>query len=135
MSMSFYQTHMGARFFQKHVPELIKALQQLAVPQKQVAVSLDTSAPAEIIRLLYHGELEFSATNPAADMPEYIKWNDAIKDCRKRLTDKYGSTFVADLEAYDELLIARASVEFEQTFTQGFRTAVQLLSAGLSHTP
>ena len=104
-------------FFTEELPLLLKASQPLAAP-----------AASEILSSLYYGDYE----------PEVHKSRAVDRKFSKMLEKAHGALIETlspqgeeALNGYMDVLAERSSAVVEQAYESGFRTAVQLLVAGL----
>lgn len=129
--MQFYETKMGHQFFQVQLPALLSALQRIAAALEQPpkAVRLSEEVPADYLSDLYYGNLE----------PDKEINNDTIRRCTKeiiRMQEEIKQQLSPDEFAKVEKLMMkieqRAFEETNTAFQTGFRTAMQMVAAGLS---
>ena len=107
-------------FFTEKLPILLKASQPLAAP----------AAASEILSSLYYGDYE----------PEVHKSRAVDRKFSKMLEKAHGALIETPspqgkeaLNGYMDLLAERSAAVVEQAYESGFRTAVQLLVAGLTN--
>jgi len=129
--MQFHETELGKRFFQGQLPELISALTDIAAALKTPALAyqLQQSVPEDFLRDLYLGNYDpsdISATSQEKEvMPEVIAIQEQL---RERLYQGEWDLF----ERYCSLQSAIGTIDREQAFAAGFRSATTLIAAGLS---
>ena len=129
--MSFYETEMGRTFFACHVPQLIQAVQDLAVALSKSApmMALPVKPEPEFLSELYHGNYEpetFKQTPESSLHTQVI--NTAHEDLLTVLTQEGREKLVK----YEDALAEHNSAEMERAYESGFRIAVQMMVAGLS---
>lgn len=131
MNMQFYETKMGHQFFQVQLPALLSALQQIAAALEQSpgTVRLSPEVPADYLSDLYYGNLE----------PDKEINNDVIRRCTKEIIDmqeeikqQLSPEEFAQVEKLTMKIEQRACEETDAAFQTGFRTAMQMVVAGLS---
>lgn len=131
--MNFYETRMGHTFFEHQLPHLISALKELtsAVSQAkpQPVFRLPVDVPSDFLKELYYGNFEPDMEQDAAQLREY---NKPVVERQKYLKELLSPDAWAQVEEYRRVLDARSSFEMEQAFETGFRSAVRLITAGLS---
>lgn len=129
--MQFYETKMGHQFFQCQLPALLSALQRIAdtLGQPPKAVRLSAEVPADYLSDLYYGNLE----------PDKQITNEAIRRCTKEIIalqdeirNRVSPEEFAQLEKLTMKIEQRACEETGAAFQAGFRTAIQMIAAGLS---
>ena len=132
MSIQFHATSMGKVFFQNHVPKLVKALADIAAILHKPApvMCLQSGNYDAFLTALYHGNLE----------PDEAPNNDQQSACakeilafQKRLRAALNQDQWSEVEHYRSLLEERHCADREQAFATGFRCAMTMLAAGLSH--
>lgn len=129
--MSFYETQMGRAFFECHVPQLIKAVQDVAKVLSKPApvMALSVKPEPEFLSELYHGSYEpetFKLTPEGSLHTQEI--NAAHEDLLAVLTQEGQEKLIK----YQDALAEHNSAEMERAYESGFRTAVQMMGAGLS---
>ena len=82
--MDFYQTPMGHTFFERHVPQLIQAIEALtsALDKPAQAVTLPVEADPEFLSRLYLGEYESA---PFQQTPEGAELTRAVNKAHEEL--------------------------------------------------
>ena len=129
--MSFYQTPMGHAFFEHHVPQLVKAIQALtaALNKPAPALTLPVEADPEFLSRLYLGEYESA---PFRQTPEGAEFTRAVNAAHKELEAVLPECCHEKLMKYQDTLTMREGVDLQMAYESGFRTAVQMIVAGLS---
>lgn len=134
--MNFHETRMGHTFFEHQIPQLISALQELttAISQEKAppVFRLPVDVPSDFLKELYYGNFEPDMEQDATQLREY---NKPVMECHKRLKEVLAPEVWAQVEEYRHALDSRNSFEIEQAFETGFRSAVRLITAGLSVPP
>ena len=134
--MNFHETKMGAFFFNRQLPDLIKALREIAA-----ALSVSKTAPAPF-RLTDTGETDFLHNlfygNYEPDIygcvtaPSRLDQN--VKEAEKALIPALGESKML-FEQYQRAISERDSAIAEQSYCCGYRTAVQMIVSGLVALP
>lgn len=131
--MNFYETRAGRTFFEHQLPQLISALRELtaAISQdkSQPVFRLPVDVPSDFLKDLYYGNFEPDMEQDAAQLREY---NKPVVECQKRLKELLAPDVWELVEEYRNALDVRAGYEIEQAFETGFRSAVRMITAGLS---
>jgi len=134
--MNFYETRAGRTFFEHQLPQLISALKELTAAVSQVkpqsVLQLPIDVPSDFLKELYYGNFEPDMEQDAAQLREY---NKPVVERQKHLRELLSPDAWAQVEEYRRALDARSSFEMEQAFETGFRSAVRLITAGLSVPP
>lgn len=129
--MQFYETKIGNLFFTQQIPQLITALQKIAVALERPAPVLHMPSPVspEYLRDLYYGNLE----------PDQHVYNEAIRlytkeiiGLQNNLRQRLAPEDLELMEALEQNLDRRSCEEEELAFEIGFQTAIQMVVAGLS---
>lgn len=129
--MNFYETRMGRSFFEHQLPQLIRAIQDLTVALEKPAqqVTLPVEGDPEFLSELYYGNYEpgiFKSTPESAELIQ--KLNDAYGVLAETLSEESS----ARLDRYLEIAAERSAADARLAYESGFRTAVQMIVAGLS---
>lgn len=129
--MDFYQTPMGHTFFERHVPQLIQAIEALtsALDKPAQAVTLPVEADPEFLSRLYLGEYESA---PFQQTPEGAELTRAVNTAHDELEALLPEGCHEKLMQYQDTLTMREGVDLQMAYESGFRTAVQMIVAGLS---
>ena len=129
--MQFYETHMGRAFFQGQLPKLIGALESIAAalrsPPPVYQVPMEVSP--DFLSKLYYGECVPSDEPESEEQKQCTK---KIVACQKALRAVCSEAVWAKIETYRSLLDERCSIDREQAFSAGVRTAMRMVAAGLS---
>ncbi len=132
--MQFYETHLGNRFFNGQLPELIHVLKDIAESlkcPKTPAVRLPVEVSPDYLTEFYYGNLEPSKKIDSETIRRMTR--DAIvvqEKLKSRLSEE-------DWELVTELntvIDNRACEESAISFRTGFCIAMQMMAAGLSET-
>lgn len=130
--MQFYETQLGRAFFQGQLPKLIGALESIATalrsPPPICQVPLEASP--DFLSDLYYGRYDPSDEPESEEQRQYTK---KITACQKSLREMCSEAVWEQIEDYRTLLNERGSVEREQAFSAGVRTAIRVIVAGLSN--
>ena len=129
--MNFYQTPMGHTFFEHHVPQLIQSIETLAtaLDKPTRAVTLPVEADPEFLSRLYLGEYESA---PFQRTPEGAELTRAVNAAHAELEAVLPESCHEKLMQYQDTLTMREGVDLQMAYESGFRTAVQMMTAGLS---
>lgn len=129
--MNFYQTPMGRAFFERHVPQLIHAIEALttALDKPAQSVALPVEADPDFLSALYYGNYEAATFQPTPESSELTR---AINQAHSNLAEAMPDPCRAKLRAYEDARSARDAFEMRRAYEAGFRTAVQMIVAGLS---
>ena len=131
VDMKFYETRMGRCFFERKMPQLIKAIQELAVvlSKPSPAIGLLVDRDPSFLSDLYYGQYEPAFfTDPAADR----QFSQAVQQGRDALLETLSEQGGAAFIKYEDAVYKQHSAVVEQAYESGFRTAVQMLLSGLS---
>lgn len=129
--MNFHDTKMGHIFFEHQLPQLIKAIQALtaALDKPLQSVALPVEADPEFLSKLYLGEYESA---PFRQTPEGVEITRAVNAAHKELEAALPESCHEKLMQYQDTLTMREGVDMQMAYESGFRTAVQMMAAGLS---
>lgn len=129
--MNFHDTTMGHIFFERQLPQLIRSIDALTaalVKPTQVA-SLPLEPDPEFLSELYYGNYEPGTFKQTPESAEHTR---AINEARDALEVALPEAAQEKLRLYEDTLSMRDSDEIRWAYESGFRTAVQMLVAGLS---
>lgn len=131
MTMNFHDTVMGRAFFERQLPQLIRAIQALtaALDKPAQQVVLPVAADPEFLSELYFGNYESGVFKQASGTSEL---NQAVKQAYNVLAETLPDQHRENLEAYLDVAADRNSDNMRRAYESGFRTAVQMIMAGLS---
>ena len=129
--MSFYETRMGRTFFEHQLPQLINALQALtaALDRPTQQVTLPVEGDPEFLSELYFGNYKpgiFKST------PEGDRLIQKLNDAHDALVETLSWESCEKLDRYLEIAAERNATDSRLAYESGFRTAVQMIVAGLS---
>ena len=129
--MNFHDTKMGHIFFEHQLPQLIKAIQALtvALDKPLQSVPLPVEADPEFLSKLYLGEYE---STPFRQTPEGKRITRAVNAAHEELKASLPESCHEKLIKYQDTLTAREGIDMQMAYESGFRTAVQMMAAGLS---
>lgn len=129
--MNFYETKMGSQFFNQQLPQLIQVLQDIAAALSRpvTPVKLPPEAKSNILSDLYWGNYEPSVF---FKVEEDSKLDAAVVSARTALMEVLPANARDCLEAYQAAVDARTSAVLERSYESGYRTAVQMVFAGLA---
>lgn len=129
--MNFHDTKMGHIFFEHQLPQLIRSIQALtaALDKPVQSVALPVEADPEFLSKLYLGEYESA---PFRQTPEGERITRAVNAAHKELEAALPESCHEKLMKYQDTLTMREGVDLQMAYESGFRTAVQMIVAGLS---
>lgn len=132
--MNFHETICGRRFFDAQLPHLIKALERIADGLTQPKMSLPHGMTIEpnFLHDLYYGDYEPSVFKKQSNRQKEL--NQAVSKAEAALRDvlQQSPAAVKAFEAYQLAVGEQHGAVTEQAFESGYRTAMQMLMAGLS---
>lgn len=129
--MNFHETQMGRAFFEHQLPQLIQAIKALtsALDKPTRAVTLPVEADPEFLSRLYLGEYESA---PFQQTPEGAELTRAVNAAHEELEALLPEGCHEKLMQYQDTLTMREGADLQMAYESGFRTAVQMIVAGLS---
>ena len=129
--MNFHDTKMGHTFFEHQLPQLIKTIQALtaALDKPVQSVALPVEADPEFLSKLYLGEYESA---PFRQTPEGERITRAVNAAHEELEAALPESCHEKLMQYQDTLTMREGVDLQMAYESGFRTAIQMIAAGLS---
>ena len=129
--MNFHDTKMGHIFFEHQLPQLIRSIQALtaALDKPVQSVALPVEADPEFLSKLYLGEYE---SVPFRQTPEGAEIIRAVNAAHEELETALPESCHEKLMKYQDTLTMREGVDLQMAYESGFRTAVQMIAAGLS---
>lgn len=129
--MNFHDTKMGHTFFEHQLPQLIQAIQTLtaALDKPVQSVVLPVEADPEFLSRLYMGEYESA---PFRQTPEGVEITRAVNAAHEELEAVVPESCHEKLMKYQDTLTMREGVDLRMAYESGFRTAIQMIAAGLS---
>jgi len=132
--MEFYQTGYGKRFFEVQLPKLIDALNDVAAalqaPFVNPEIQVDTR-PA-LLRDFYNGYFQPGEDAGETKTQRYRELTQQLESIRGKLKNQINPEDWALVQEYTQTFAERCAEELDITFESGYRTATQLLLAGLS---
>ena len=129
--MNFYETKMGSIFFNRQLPELIKALQEIAAALSKpapAAVNLTGMEEPDFLHNLFYGHYEPDIYG-CVTAPSRL--DQKVKETEKALLPALGQSKRL-FEQYQVAVSERDSAIAEQSYICGYRTAVQMIVSGLA---
>lgn len=132
--MNFHETPIERRFFNQQLPLLTTALQDVAkaLTQDRQVVRLSPEIPADFMHNFFYGRYDPS---DYANSAEYDHYSQRIMDHQTVLLHEVTPEIWGMIDHYQTLLEVRATLDREQAFNAGFRSALTLVMAGLSAPP
>ena len=129
--MNFHDTKMGHTFFEHQLPHLIQAIEALttALDKPAQATILPVEADPEFLSRLYLGEYESA---PFQQTPEGAELTRAVNTAHDELEALLPEGCHEKLMQYQDALTMREGVDMQMAYESGFRTAVQMMAAGLA---
>ena len=132
--MNFHETKMGTIFFNHQIPELIKALREIAMALSKpapAAIQLAETGEPDFLHNLFYGNYEPDIYG-CVTVPSRLDQN--VKEAEKALLPALGQSQRL-FEQYQTAVSERDSVIAEQSYCCGYRTAVQMIVSGLTALP
>jgi hypothetical protein len=132
--MNFHETKMGTIFFNHQIPELIKALREIAMALSKpapAAIQLAETGEPDFLHNLFYGNYEPDIYG-CVTVPSRLDQN--VKEAEKALLPALGQSQRL-FEQYQTAVSERDSVIAEQSYCCGYRTAVQMIVSGLTTLP
>lgn len=132
--MNFHETKMGTIFFSHQIPELIKALREIATALSKpapAAIQLTETGEPNFLHNLFYGNYEPDIYG-CVTVPSRLDQN--VKEAEKALVPALGQSQRL-FEQYQTAVSERDSVIAEQSYCCGYRTAVQMIVSGLTTLP
>ena len=135
--MNFHETICGRRFFDAQLPHLIKALERIAdgLAHTETAPPQGIAPDPNFLHDLYSGEYEPSVFKEQDKKQQVL--NHTVSAAETALRGELSKTpaALAAFEVYQTAAGERNSAVIEQAFESGYRTAMQMLFAGLVSAP
>ena len=132
--MNFHETICGRRFFDSQLPHLIKALERIAdgLTHTETASPQGITPEPNFLHDLYYGDYEPSVFKKQSNRQKEL--NQAVSKAETALRDvlQQSPAAVKAFEAYQLAVGEQHGAVTEQAFESGYRTAMQMLMAGLS---
>ena len=132
--MNFHETKMGTIFFNQQIPELIKALRDIATALSKpvpAAIRLAETGEPDFLHNLFYGNYEPDIYG-CVTVPSRLDQN--VKEAEKALLPALGQSQRL-FEQYQTAVSERDSAIAEQSYCWGYRTAVQMIVSGLTALP
>ena len=129
--MNFHETKMGTTFFNQQIPELIKALRDIATALSKpvpAAIRLAETGEPDFLHNLFYGNYEPDIYG-CVTVPSRLDQN--VKEAEKALLPALGQSQRL-FEQYQTAVSERDSAIAEQSYCCGYRTAVQMIVSGLT---
>ncbi len=129
--MNFHETKMGTIFFNHQIPELIKALREIATALSKptpAAIQLAETVEPDFLHNLFYGNYEPDIYG-CVTVPSRLDQN--VKEAEKALVPALGQSQKL-FEQYQTAVSERDSAIAEQSYCCGYRTAVQMIVSGLT---
>ena len=129
--MNFHETKMGTIFFNHQIPELIKALREIAMALSKpapAAIQLAETGESDFLHNLFYGNYEPDIYG-CVTVPSRLDQN--VKEAEKALVPALGQSQRL-FEQYQTAVSERDSLIAEQSYCCGYRTAVQMIVSGLT---
>lgn len=129
--MNFHETRMGRAFFEHQLPQLTHAIQALTVALDRSAqqVTLPVEGDPEFLSELYFGNYEPGIFKSIPDGDRLIQ---ELNDAYDVLVETLSKESRDRLDRYLEISAERSATDARLAYESGFRTAVQMIVAGLS---
>lgn len=132
--MNFHETKMGTIFFNHQIPELIKALREIAAAMSKpapAAIQLTETGEPDFLHNLFYGNYEPDIYG-CVTVPSRL--DQKVKEAEKALLPALGQS-QGLFEQYQTAVSERNSAIAEQSYCCGYRTAVQMIVSGLTALP
>jgi hypothetical protein len=132
--MNFHETKMGTIFFNHQIPELMKALRDIAADLSKpvpAAIRLAETGESDFLHNLFYGNYEPDIYG-CVTVPSRLDQN--VKEAEKALLPALGQSQRL-FEQYQTAVSERDSAIAEQSYCCGYRTAVQMIVSGLTALP
>ena len=132
--MNFHETKMGTIFFNQQIPELIKALRDIATALSKpvpAAIRLAETGEPDFLHNLFYGNYEPDIYG-CVTVPSRLDQN--VKEAEKALLPALGQSQRL-FEQYQTAVSERDSAIAEQSYCCGYRTAAQMIVSGLTALP
>lgn len=129
--MNFHETKMGTIFFNHQIPELIKALREIATALSKpapTAIQLAETGEPDFLHNLFYGNYEPDFYG-CITVPSRLEQN--VKEAEKALRPALGQSQRL-FEQFQTAVSERNSAIAEQSYCCGYRTAVQMIVSGLT---
>lgn len=129
--MNFHDTKMGHLFFEHQLPQLIHTIQTLttALNKPVHAVTLSSEADPDFLSDLYYGNYEPDIFFQDSESREYTRSINAAYDALRVVLSE---DKLKKVDNYVQALKLRDDADMERAYESGFRTAVQMIVAGLA---
>lgn len=129
--MNFHDTRMGRIFFERQLPKLIQSIQALtaALDKPAQSVVLPVETHPEFLSELYFGNYESGVFKQTSETNELEQ---AVKRAYNALVETLPDQSREGLEEYLDAAAERNSDNMRRAYESGFRTAVQMIMAGMS---
>lgn len=129
--MQFYETKMGNCFFNRQIPTLLSILERIATALERPAPAfrLPAEMPPEYLSDLYYGNLE---PDQQVDNKAIRRYTKELCGMQETLQQRLAAKDFALVEELQRTLDLRCCEETKTAFEVGFRTAMQMVMAGLS---
>ena len=129
--MNFHETKMGTIFFNHQIPQVIKALREIATALSKpapAAIQLAETVEPDFLHNLFYGNYEPDIYG-CVTVPSRLDQN--VKEAEKALVPALGQSQRL-FEHYQTAVSERDSAIAEQSYCCGYRTAVQMIVSGLT---
>ena len=129
--MNFYETKMGHIFFEHQLPQLIQSIQALtaALDRPTQTAALPVKPEPDFLAELYYGNYEPGIFKTTQESEQIIQ---KLNDAHAALTETLSDESCDRLAHYLEIAAERNATDARLAYESGFRTAVQMIMAGLS---
>lgn len=129
--MNFHETVMGKQFFNRQLPQLIRALEDIAKAKARPApvIRLPESEAEDILADLYHERYAPECRLRRENNPLDRDVHDALHALLKSLSPEQQDLFAK----YEEAENARGDNISERAYKDGARLAIQLMMAGCAN--
>lgn len=132
--MDFYSTVMGKHFFDKQLPDLIRALTRIAnnLELHPAPLSFEcTVSDGNIFSQLFLGAWDAQCELRALAQPDYAEKTKASANFSQQLRDALSPDLIELFEQHSATALAVTALEREQAFALGCSLATRFILTGL----
>lgn len=130
--MSVFETKLGQKFFEYQVPTLIRLLEDLVRRPSCLVPPVPVQTNPKILRDFFNGLYQPGEEAAATKTAAYAVQSKELKALEEQLRGQISHENWLLVERYCHALVERDGEELEIAFETGFRSATQLLIAGLA---
>ena len=130
--MNIWESQLGQDFLAYQMPALIAALEKLAKKPAYVPLQIPETTVPGILRDFYNGTFHPVENLGDVMLPAYKELGEKLRELEREIRSRISPEEWILVEQYCHTLVERDGVELEMAFETGYRTATQLLVAGLT---